>query len=97
MSDHKITVAIYGFCLLVMSYFVFHIFHGERGLYSEEKLQIKINELSSELAGLQGERKELKWKIDNLGSGNGRVDPDLLTEYMRDLGYVTEDEYLFVE
>lgn len=97
MYFDRISLFFYGVSFLVISYFIFHIYQGERGLYARDKLAVKIESLEKELAEITQKRKKLEWKINHLGSGRGTVDPDLLLEHMRDLGYVRADEILLVE
>ena len=97
MVKYSNSFLIYAVSLLVLMYFIFHIFHGARGLYAEKNLDIDIKSLEVQLADLQKTRTNLEWKIKNLGGGNGRVDADLLSEYMRNLGYVKSDEVLLLE
>lgn len=88
---------VLGFFVLMVSYFIFHIYHGERGLYAKETLEKRIAVLTDELTSLQTKRQGLERKIKNLGGGKGMVDADLLSEHMRDLGYVRSDEIMLLE
>ncbi|MEM6603023.1 MAG: septum formation initiator family protein [Pseudomonadota bacterium] len=97
MQFTKISYILYASYFLIMSYFVFHIYNGERGLFARERLSAEINILQDKYEEIQAKRLKLEWKINNLGSGQGYVDPDLLSEYMRDLGYVRQDEILLLE
>ena len=97
MYFDRLSFIFYGFSFLVISYFIFHIYHGDRGLYARDKLEVKIQSLESELHDITQKRERLEWKINHLGSGRGTVDPDLLLEHMRDLGYVRSDEILLVK
>ena len=97
MQFDRISLIFYGLSFLVISYFIFHIYHGDRGLYARDTLSVKIASLEKELAEITEKREKLEWKINHLGSGRGTVDPDLLLEHMRDLGYVRSDEILLVE
>ena len=98
MTSVRISFPVYVLFTLILSYFIFHIFHGERGLYAQKKLDVKIATLMDELSELQKEREDLSWKIKHLGgNGSQKIDADLLSEKMRELGYAQKDEILLVE
>ena len=84
------------FFVLLLSYFLYHAYHGDRGMYSKQTLTRELAEAEGRLENLKEIRKNLQNKAERLG-GNKRIDKDLLTEKMRDLGYVAPDEIMLIE
>ncbi len=68
-----------GGCLLI--YFVYHIFQGERGLFSWIRLQQKIAEDEKVLADLQSQREVLERQVNLLLPDS--LDQDMLEERAR--------------
>jgi cell division protein FtsB len=94
LSAKKIGIA---FIVLVLSYFIYHIYHGERGLIAQETLQSEYTELQKTYHTLHQQRLRLENKINSLGAGDGQIDPDLLVEHAKKLGYIAPDEIMITE
>lgn len=65
----------------VLSYFSYHIYHGEYGLYSRSKVNQHIVELEEELHKVEAERIFIEKRIALLR--NGHIEKDMLDEYIR--------------
>ncbi|WP_142417142.1 FtsB family cell division protein [Bartonella massiliensis] len=65
----------------VLSYFSYHIYHGEYGLYSRSEVNQQISELEKELHKIEAEREFIKKRISLLR--NGHIEKDMLDEYVR--------------
>lgn len=65
----------------VLSYFGYHIYHGEYGLYSRVKVEEHIDNLNGELKQLEEQRKGIEKKVALLK--DGRIERDMLDEYAR--------------
>ncbi|OLL53813.1 septum formation initiator family protein [Bartonella henselae] len=65
----------------VLSYFSYHIYHGEYGLYSRSEVNQYIVELEEELQKLEAERIFIEKRISLLR--NGHIEKDMLDEYVR--------------
>ncbi|EJF78405.1 FtsB family cell division protein [Bartonella birtlesii] len=65
----------------VLSYFSYHIYHGEYGLYSRSEVNQYIIELEAELHQLESERVSIEKRISLLRSGH--IEKDMLDEYVR--------------
>ncbi|MFT6071963.1 MAG: cell division protein FtsB [Alphaproteobacteria bacterium] len=85
------------FALFIFSYFIYHTYHGERGLIAQESLTKELQTLSKTHKILNQERLSLENKITSLGAGDGQIDPDLLGEYAKKIGYIMPDEILITE
>lgn len=83
--------------LLVLAYFIYHIYHGDRGLISQEALRQEHHKLSKIHQNLKEKRIHLENKITSLGAGDGQIDPDLLSEYAKRMGYIMPNEVLITE
>jgi cell division protein FtsB len=64
--------------VIIVGYFVFHIFSGARGAVSWAKLSKEVTRLEKELNDLKEENEFLENKISLMRSDN--LDPDLLEE-----------------
>ena len=67
--------------VVFLSYFGFHAYHGEYGIYSKYRLEGRIVELNDELKVTVAERTELERKVQMLREGT--LDRDMLDEYAR--------------
>lgn len=67
----------------VLSYFVYHIVHGERGLYALLRMEGEVKASEMQLSRLQKERAELEHRTDLMRPES--LDPDLLDEKAREL------------
>lgn len=65
----------------VLSYFSYHIYHGEYGLYSRSEVNQRIIELEEELHKIESERLSIEKRISLLR--NGHIERDMLDEYIR--------------
>lgn len=65
----------------ILSYFGYHLSHGEYGLYSQERLGERIALLKTEQERLKSQRVALEKKIILLR--DGAVEKDMLDEYAR--------------
>lgn len=83
--------------LLVVAYFIFHLYRGERGLYAKEHLKEEIKLLEIKYNNLTEKRKDLERDIRNLGGFGENVDSDTLSEHLHSLGYARKDEIYFME
>ncbi|WP_455482316.1 FtsB family cell division protein [Bartonella sp. B35(2025)] len=65
----------------VLSYFSYHVFHGEYGLYSRNEVNKHIVELEGELRKVEAERISIEKRITLLRDGH--IEKDMLDEYVR--------------
>ncbi|WP_455475596.1 FtsB family cell division protein [Bartonella sp. B17] len=65
----------------VLSYFSYHIYHGEYGLYSRSEINQHIIELEEELHKVETERMFMERRISLLRDGH--IEKDMLDEYIR--------------
>lgn len=70
-----------GIAAVFLSYFGFHAYHGEYGIYSKYRLQGRIAELGAELKTTTAERTELERKVQMLREGT--IERDMLDEFAR--------------
>lgn len=74
-----------------LSYFGFHAYHGEYGIYSKYQAEARIVELQTRLADISADRKELERRVQLLHDGT--IEEDMLDEYARRaLDYSRADE-----
>lgn len=66
---------------VVMSYFGYHAFHGEYGIYAKHRLQERVGVVEVSLARVRGERMELERRVALLQDGT--LDKDMLDEHAR--------------
>jgi cell division protein FtsB len=66
---------------LVLTYFGFHAYHGEFGIYSKYQLEQREGLLTAELARIQAERIELERRAHLLHDGT--LEKDMLDEHAR--------------
>jgi cell division protein FtsB len=71
-------------------YFAWHAMHGQRGLLAWIDLTRQVETARGELGELRRERQALDRRVQGLQPD--RLDPDLLEEELRKLGYVKEGE-----
>lgn len=77
--------------LAVVSYFGFHAYHGEYGIYSKYQTEARIVEAKARLETTTADRKELERRVQLLHDGT--IEKDMLDEYARRaLGYSRADE-----
>jgi cell division protein FtsB len=74
----------------LLAYFTWHTLHGPRSLPAWVELRHEIEASRAELDRLRQEREALDRRV--AGLGRDALDPDLLEEELRKLGYVAERE-----
>lgn len=79
---------------LALFYFGWHAIHGERGLIAWVDLNHELDMSKAELATLLTERQWLERRV--AGLKQDAIDPDLLEEELRKLGYVGEREMIIL-
>ena len=81
---------------LLLIYFVFHSFYGNRGIIAYFTLSQKLQKSYSELEGLRAERVELEHKVKLLRPES--LDQDMLDqEARRVLGIASPKEQVFTD
>jgi len=85
---------VHSFIVLFLGYFVYHTYHGERGLIAQKALKSEYAALKIEHKALKKQRISLENKITSLGAGDGQIDSDLLDEYAKKMGYIRPNEIL---
>lgn len=66
---------------LFLSYFGFHAYHGDYGIYAKYRLEARTAELEAELAALRATRAELEHRVALLHDGT--LEKDMLDEQAR--------------
>lgn len=69
------------FGVFVFTYFVYHVFHGERGLYAWWQISNRIESVTFTLNKIREDRKRLEHRTHLLHPEN--LDPDILEERAR--------------
>ncbi len=64
-----------------LSYFGFHAFQGEYGIYSKYRLEERVASLEASLEKVQAERLRLEQRVQLLHDGT--MEKDMLDEYAR--------------
>ena len=83
-----------GLCLVIL-YFAYHAFAGEKGLGRWTDAQIELQDRKAELATVNGEIERLQTDIRRLTPGS--VDPDYLEALARQkLAFVYPDEVILL-
>ncbi len=65
----------------VLSYFGYHVYHGEFGINSKDQLRARAAVLQTELDAVRGQRVALENKVRMLHDGT--IDKDMLDEQAR--------------
>lgn len=87
-ARHVVGPAI-GIC--VVSYFIYHVIHGDRGLIAWRSLGQRVAIATVELSKIRDERKILEHRVELLRPES--LDPDMLDEWSRRiLNYGHRDE-----
>ena len=74
-----------------LSYFGFHAYHGEYGIYSKYRLESRVAELQGQLGEIQAQRIELERRVQLLHDGT--LEKDMVDEQARKaLNLSHEDE-----
>jgi cell division protein FtsB len=76
----------------LLLYFGWHAMHGHRGLLAWIDISRQLEAEKQQLAELRAEREALDRRVQGLQPD--RLDPDLLEEELRKLGYVKENEVI---
>jgi cell division protein FtsB len=76
-------IGLYLMAGLMIGYFWFHAYSGNRGLRAKQDIDAQMAELSSELGRLKQERAQWDKKVALLRSD--KIDPDMLDERARAL------------
>ncbi|HUZ30741.1 MAG TPA: septum formation initiator family protein [Xanthobacteraceae bacterium] len=76
-------LGLYVIAALLIGYFGVNVFSGNHGLKAKQDIDRQVAVLSSELAGLQGQRRQWERRIALLKSD--QIDPDMLDERARAL------------
>jgi cell division protein FtsB len=74
-------LCLYSVAALMIGYFWFHAYAGNRGLRAKQDIDHQMAQLGVELGRLKLERAQLEKKVALLRSD--RIDPDLLDERAR--------------
>jgi cell division protein FtsB len=83
-----------GLCLVIL-YFAYHAFAGEKGLGRWTDAQIELQDRKAELANVNGEIERLQTDIRRLTPGS--VDPDYVEALARQkLAFVYPDEVILL-
>jgi len=83
-----------GLCLVIL-YFAYHAFAGEKGLGRWTDAQIELQDRKAELANVNGEIERLQTDIRRLTPGS--VDPDYVEALAREkLAFVYPDEVILL-
>lgn len=64
-----------------LSYFGYHAFNGDYGIYSKYRLEEQVAKRQAELDSLSAERATLEQRVQLLHDGT--IDKDMLDEYAR--------------
>lgn len=70
-----------GIAAVFLSYFGFHAFHGEYGIYAKYRLQERVATLEADLARVQAERVAIEQRVRLLHDGS--LEKDMLDEQAR--------------
>lgn len=68
-------------CLILLGYFVYHLFVGDHGLDARARLESQVTTLKGELNGLKAVRARLERDVSLMRSD--QIDPDMLGERAR--------------
>lgn len=66
---------------MFLSYFGFHAYHGEFGIYSKYRLEARAVELEARLDAVRGQRLEIERRVHMLHDGS--LEKDMLDEQAR--------------
>ena len=83
------------FSFIIFSFFVFHIFFGERSLWKIFELNQKINIVQQELNDLLQIKNNTSSKIDLLRDDN--LDPDIISEISHKLLGLIHSDQIIIE
>ena len=81
--------------VLLFLYFGYHAVHGQRGLIAFLEMRREVQRLAAQRDELRAQRDELARRVRQLDPS--AVDPDLLEQELKELGYVHKDEVIVLE
>lgn len=81
-------------CAAFLSYFGFHAYHGEYGIYSKYALQERAAELQAKLDMVKSRRVDLERRVQLLHDGT--LDKDMLDEQARKALNLSHDDEITI-
>ncbi len=88
-------LALYVMAALMIGYFGFHAYSGNRGLRAKQDIDAQMAQLKAELGRLKGERAQWEKRVALLRFD--RIDPDMLDERARSLlNYVHPNDAVLI-
>jgi cell division protein FtsB len=76
-------IGLYAMAALMIGYFWFHAYSGNRGLRARQDIDVQMAQLTAELDRLKAERRQWERRVALLRPD--RIDPDMLDERARAL------------
>jgi cell division protein FtsB len=76
-------IGLYAMAALMIGYFWFHAYSGNRGLRARQDIDVQMSQLTAELDRLKAERRQWERRVALLRPD--RIDPDMLDERARAL------------
>ena len=83
------------FSFIIFTFFVFHIFFGERSLWKIFELNQDINSAQHELSNLYESKKNISAEINLLRDNN--LDPDIISEISHKLLGLIHSDQIIIE
>lgn len=80
--------------VMFFSYFGFHAYHGEFGIYSKYRLEAQAVELQAKLDTIRGHRLEIERRVQMLHDGT--LEKDMLDEQARNALNVSHADELTI-
>ena len=78
---------------VLVGYFIYHMLHGERGVFALGRLNSETHEAEAMLGKVRQQREQLEQKVSRMRDDN--LDRDLLDEQVRkQLDYSGTDEFV---
>lgn len=68
-------------CVVFLSYFGFHAYHGEFGIYSKYRMEARAAELQASLDSIRARRLDLERRVQLMHEGT--LEKDMLDEQAR--------------
>jgi cell division protein FtsB len=88
-------LVLYVMAALMIGYFGFHAYSGNRGLRAKQDIDTQMAQLTTELGRLKSERAQWDKKVALLRSD--KIDPDMLDERARSLlNYVHPNDAILI-
>jgi cell division protein FtsB len=79
--SHFFRIILRSLCFLILIYFSFHVFYGDRGLIAHYSMQNNLSALQNDLSHIQADKSMLLHKLAMMRAENG--DYDMLDERLR--------------